>query len=210
MPEQQSNDAQGAPQANLHAALHCAHRRISANTVQTLDAAAFLYALVELLEERGLISIAELDERKRLVGARLAEQYRRSNRGVLLQDLEQDKYSLPSCASLDCAARLPLCKAACCRLPFALSRQDLNEGVVRWDLEQPYLIAQAADGYCGHLDHDCLGCTIYAQRPLPCRAYDCRSDTRIWLDYDAGKINPLVERADWPACLMQQNGASDD
>ena len=38
--------------------------------------------------------------------------------------------------------RVHLCKASCCRLPFALSRQDVEEGIVRWDLGQPYLIDQ--------------------------------------------------------------------
>jgi hypothetical protein len=35
---------------------------------------------------------------------------------------------------------------------FPLSRQDVAEGIVKWDLESPYLIAQTEDGYCGHLD----------------------------------------------------------
>lgn len=193
---------------DLRAGLRCAHGRISANTAQALEAAAFLYALVELLAERGLITIDELDARKRAVGERLAAQYRQNGRGVVLQDPEEDKYAFPGAAVVDCAALLPVCKAACCRLPFALSRQDLNEGAVRWDLEQPYLIAQGADGYCCHLDRGGLGCTAYAQRPLPCRAFDCRVDPRIWLDFAAAELNPLVQRPDWPRCL--QEGSSND
>ena len=47
------------------------HSRLNANTSKTLESASFLYALVELLDEKGLISIEELDERKRAVGQRL-------------------------------------------------------------------------------------------------------------------------------------------
>ncbi|HET9991467.1 MAG TPA: hypothetical protein VFQ65_23220, partial [Kofleriaceae bacterium] len=47
-------------------------------------------------------------------------------------DLGGDKYattpSTPPCDEL-----LPLCKARCCTLSFALSSADLDEGVIRWD-----------------------------------------------------------------------------
>ena len=39
------------------------HSRLNANTSRTLEAMSFLYALIELLEEKGLITIAELDAR---------------------------------------------------------------------------------------------------------------------------------------------------
>jgi Fe-S-cluster containining protein len=28
-------------------------------------------------------------------------------------------------------------------------------------------------------------CTIYERRPGACRAYDCRNDRRVWLDFEA-------------------------
>jgi hypothetical protein len=186
--------------------LLCTHGRINANTRKTLEAASFLYALVELLEEKGLISIEELDERKRVVGKRLAEQFRQDGNGVMLQDPEYDKYSFEQGVEIDCANRVHLCHAACCRLPFALSRQDIREGIVHWDLGQPYLIAHNGDGTCCHLDPDSRVCGVWAQRPVPCRAFDCRENQRIWLDFEHRIINPEIERDDWPGCLAEEEG----
>jgi Fe-S-cluster containining protein len=94
-----------------------------------------------------------------------------------------DKYQVGS-PDIDCAARMPLCKARCCSLSFELSEQDLDEGGIRWELDEPYLIRHDADGYCSHLDRPTLGCTIYEKRPATCRGFDCRGDRRIWIDYD--------------------------
>jgi hypothetical protein len=174
-----------------------AHSRLSANTGKTLEATSFLYALIELLSEKGLISIDELDERKRAVGQRLVEQLREKGAGVVFQDPEFDKYAFEKGVEIDCASRIPLCHATCCRLPFALSKQDVREGIVRWDLGQPYMIDQGADGYCNHLDRSACTCTIWKNRPVPCRGFDCRTDKRIWLDFDKRIPNPAVDRPDW-------------
>lgn len=187
-----------------------AHSRLSATTTKTLEAASFLYALIELLNERGLITIEELDERKRVVGQRLAEQFRQTGNGVMLQDPEYDKYTFKGEVQIDCESRLHLCKAACCRLPFALSKQDVREGIVHWELGQPYLIAQGKDGYCCHLERATCRCTIREHRPVPCRAYDCRQDKRIWLDFEERVINPEIARDDWPRCLSADNGQSSE
>jgi hypothetical protein len=184
--------------------LLCTHSRINTNTRKTLEAASFLYALVELLAEKGLISVQELDERKRVVGKRLAEQFRQNGNGVMLQDPEYDKYTFEQEVEIDCAGRVHLCHAACCRLPFALSKQDIREGVVHWDLGQPYLIAHNGNGTCGHLDPEAHACGVWARRPVPCRAFDCREDKRIWLDFENKVINPQIYRDDWPGCLAEE------
>lgn len=174
-----------------------AHSRLNTNTGKTMEAASFLYALIELLTEKGVITVAELDERKRAVGQRLADQLRRGGDGVILQNPEYDKYTFQG-AEIDCAGRIALCKAACCRLPFALSKQDIREGLVRWDLGQPYMIAQDADGYCAHLDRSACACTVREHRPTPCRGFDCRQDKRIWADFERREINPQILDPDWP------------
>jgi hypothetical protein len=122
--------------------------------------------------------------------------------GAMFQDPEYEKYSFEGGVAIDCENRVQFCKAACCRLPFALSRQDVREGVVRWELGQPYIIEQSQDGYCSHLDRGGRGCTIYENRPVPCRAFDCRNDRRIWLDFEAKIPNPAINRTDWPRCLQ--------
>ncbi|MEJ2365900.1 MAG: YkgJ family cysteine cluster protein [Deltaproteobacteria bacterium] len=185
------------------------HGRINANTRKTLEAASFLYALIELLNEKGLLSIEELDKRKLEVGKRLAEQFRKSGNGVMLQDPEYDKYSFQQEVGMDCHKRLHLCRGSCCRIPFALSKQDIREGIVHWSLGEPYLIDQGRDGYCTHLNRDTLGCTVYDNRPVPCRAFDCRNDERIWLDFNQMKINPDILRTDWPQCLVADEGQED-
>ena len=108
-------------------------------------------------------------------------------------------YTFESVADIDCHNRVHLCRAACCRLPFALSKQDIREGIVHWDLGQPYLIAHDGNGTCGHLDPTTRACTVWDQRPVPCRAFDCREDERIWLDFEKMVINPKVSQPDWPA-----------
>ena len=69
------------------------------------------------------------------------------------------------------------------------------------DVHEPYLIQHGRDGYCVHLEPGNSGCSIYEHRPVPCRAFDCRKDSRIWLDFAKEKINPDVYRPDWPKCL---------
>ncbi|HEX6745757.1 MAG TPA: YkgJ family cysteine cluster protein [Longimicrobium sp.] len=174
-----------------------AHYRANANTSRTLETAAFSYALIELLAERGVITIAELDERKKIVAERLEARYRDSGMGVMRQEAEADKYAFGAGPAIDCASRLHVCRAACCRLAFALSRQDVEEGVLKWEFGRPYMIRRAPDGYCTHLEREGEGgcrCGVYAHRPYPCRAYDCRGDARIWADFEAMVPSPELER----------------
>jgi Fe-S-cluster containining protein len=192
------------PGANLRQqmaeGLFYTHMRLSQNTNRLLEASAFLYGLVELLSEKGLISIEDLDQRKKAMGERLAAQLKEKGLGVMLQDSDEDKYSFQSEVSIDCGKRVHLCRASCCRLRFALSRQDIYEGMIRWDLGQPYFIAHDRDGYCTHIERGTCHCTVRENRPIPCRGYDCRNDRRIWLDFENKVINPNIQRADWPQC----------
>jgi hypothetical protein len=99
-------------------------------------------------------------------------------------DLGADKYAVEP-STPPCDEVLHLCHARCCRLTFALSTGDLDEGVIRWDYGQPYLIRQReSDGYCVHNDPTTRGCTVHAFRPRVCRQYDCRKDPRVWIDFD--------------------------
>ena len=105
----------------------------------------------------------------------------------------------PGGAAVDCENRVHLCKAACCKLPLALSKEDIQEGKLRWELHQPYMLAHAPDGHCVHMDRETHRCGVYGQRPIPCRGYDCSKDTRIWLDFENKVINPRINDPDWPA-----------
>ncbi len=170
------------------------HSRANANTSKLLEVASFSYALMELLMERGLISVEELDERKRVVAERLLEKFTEKGMGVALTKDEADKYAYQSTVQIDCENRIPLCRAACCRLSFALTLQDVEEGKVKWDLGRPYMIRRDPDGYCHHLDRRRQGCGIYEQRPVVCRGYDCRKDSRIWADFESRVVSPELEK----------------
>lgn len=169
------------------------HSRANANTGRLLEATAFLYALIELLHEKGIITIEELDARKAKVADRVEKRFLDKGMGVDLMEPNQDKYVAPAGPQIDCENRVHLCEAACCRFWFPLSKQDVDEGIVQWDLQVPYIIAQDGQGYCKHIDRGSCSCQIYQNRPLPCRTFDCRSDQRIWLDFEGQVINPDLE-----------------
>jgi hypothetical protein len=185
----------GAAQRNEVAGglLYC-HSRLNSNTSKLLESSSFLYALVELLTEKGLLQLDELEERKREVAVRLLDSFLDRGMGVAMQADERDKYTFDETVEIDCENRVDLCKAACCRMSFALSQQDVEEGVIKWDLGRPYLIAQDSEGYCSHLDRESSCCRVRAQRPLPCRGYDCRQDNRVWLDFEKRIVNPDLEQ----------------
>jgi hypothetical protein len=197
LPSESTNGATwkalGALRDEVVSGLLYTHSRANANTSRVLEAAAFLYALIELLKEKGIITIEELDARKTTVAQRVEKRFLSKGMAVMLQEPEQDKYTFPGEVQVDCENRLHLCKAACCRLSFPLSKQDITEGIVKWDLGSPYLIAQDAEGYCQHLDRTTHCCTVREHRPIPCRAYNCRNDQRIWLDFDNKVINPHLD-----------------
>ena len=178
-----------------------AHNRANANTAEVHQACATMHAAVELLIEGGVLDHEALEARRQEAAKQLRRQYLAQGMAVAMQEFGTSKYEFHNGAEVDCQNRVHLCKAACCRIPLALSREDVQEGIVRWDLGQPYIIARDGDGYCVHLDRETYGCTIYAQRPIPCRGYDCREDKRIWVDFENGVIHPLLHTPDWPACL---------
>lgn len=174
--------------------LRYAHTRANTNTGKLLEVASFAYAAIELLAEKGLLQIEELDERKKVVAGRLVEKLADQGMGVVYQSPEHDKYGFEGEVRMDCENRVYLCRAACCRLRFALSRQDVGEGVVKWAFAHPYLIARGPDSYCQHLDREAWRCSIHAQRPVPCRAYDCRNDKRIWNDFENKIVSPELAK----------------
>lgn len=104
----------------------------------------------------------------------------------------RDKYQVPS-ADIDCAARLPLCKARCCSMEVSLSAQDVLEGGIPFDLLQPYALPRDPETKrCACMDAS-GACSIYDRRPGACRAYDCRHDARVWIDFEARIPAPLPD-----------------
>jgi hypothetical protein len=143
------------------------------------ELSANLNALVEVLVSEGHLPLEAFAKRRHLTIAR--ENERGASEASVELSPVADKYAVES-PVIDCAARLPVCLARCCSLPFLLSVQDLDERTVRWDYARPYRVAAGGAGACVHLEGG--SCAVYDRRPASCRAYDCRKDRRIWLDFD--------------------------
>lgn len=114
------------------------------------------------------------------VGERAA---RRQRPPVQLRATTGDKYEVTGPTDIDCASLLHLCRARCCSLNVRMTRQDLDEGKLEWEIEQPYILRKADDGYCSYLAGDGR-CGCYSIRPMTCREFDCREDPRIWTDFE--------------------------
>jgi hypothetical protein len=181
-----------------------AHNRANANTAAAHEANATLHALVELLIECGVVDGETFQARRERAAEQLRREYLERGMAVAMQEFGVSKYEFKGGAEIDCENRLQLCKAACCRLPFALSKQDVQEGIVKWDLGQPYLNVRDKQGYCAHLERGTCRCTVYHHRPIPCRGYDCRKDEHIWLDFEKRVVNPRVADPDWTRDLERK------
>ena len=98
----------------------------------------------------------------------------------------RNKYELPD-VDIDCAARIPLCGARCCSFEVTLSAQDVAERSLPFEIDQPYMLPRdPVTRRCVCMDGD-GACTVYEKRPGACRAYDCRGDARVWVDFE-GRI----------------------
>jgi len=186
-------------ESELISGLLYTHLRLNDNTKKTLESSSFLYALIELLEKKGVIDIEELDAQKKEVAKRLVKNFVESGLGLMYQDMEYDKYQFEQNADVDCKACLNVCQAACCKMPFALSKQDIDEGILKWEFGRPYMIAHGEDGYCVHLDRNTYKCTVHKNRPVPCRGFDCRENEKwpVWSDFKnkilSSKLNEKIK-----------------
>jgi hypothetical protein len=95
-----------------------------------------------------------------------------------------DKYTMEHGDPVDCADRIPLCKARCCTFAVTLTEQDLDEGKLQWNLDDPYVLRRDNNGRCVYQDRASGGCTNYEHRPATCRSYSCKDDRRIWIDFE--------------------------
>jgi Fe-S-cluster containining protein len=82
-------------------------------------------------------------------------------------------------ASVDCEANLKWCRAICCTFQFALTKEEIRKGHLKHRPSRPFFIARDTDGYCPHLDRSALICTVWSERPLRCRIYDCKKDPEV-------------------------------
>jgi Fe-S-cluster containining protein len=177
---------------NLKGGLQFTNLLASSNQEDTQSNRILLYSLIEVLVGKGVIHVHELEERRKMLVESI-NQHDEQKPKVHLLDVP-DKYDQRTeiVADIDCRKNHSICKGMCCTLWFALSVQDLDEGITKWNYSQPYAIAQDQDGYCVHLNRADYSCSIYENRPLICRTFDCRRDDRIWSDFGKKVINPKL------------------
>jgi hypothetical protein len=169
------------PRAEVEAALRNLLHHLTEHRLVQADLNATMKALIETLIRAGTLPPEEF-ERRRQKALDVSVDRLRERPHVRL-GAAVDKYAAET-APVDCASLIPICQARCCKLAVYLSAQDLDEGVLRWDYGKPYELRKAPDGWCSHSDPQSRGCTVYGQRPTICRTYDCRTDKRIWRDFE--------------------------
>jgi Fe-S-cluster containining protein len=141
--------------------------------------------LVDVLIHRGVVDSDELLAAIEAVRAESAEKGQLASVGAAIRI----DGTPGETATVDCSARLHICHAVCCRLPFALSAGEIEARHVSWDLGRPYFNRRNPDGYCHRCDTGTHACGIYDDRPAVCGAYDCTTDKRIWNDFEAMELN---------------------
>jgi len=146
---------------------------------------AFVYGLADALLERKQLTEEQLQTHTLRVAKELVEKGETLSGGVVLR-IDGDE---APAATVDCAARMHICKGVCCKLSFPLSAPEIESGHVKWELGKPYFARKdAVGGTCVHQRED-HACGVYACRPRVCSGYSCEHDERIWADFDKMILN---------------------
>jgi len=164
------------------------HTALGESSLRVAELQAFVHGLADALLDKGVVGSDELAASIERVRAEMQQRGEFAGAGAVVR-VDAAPTGTPGPAKVDCASRLHVCHAVCCRLDFALSVAEVESGRVKWDLGRPYFIRHAADGSCSHLDAGNCACTAYADRPQVCRHYDCSHDARIWKDFDKMALN---------------------
>ena len=164
-----------------------AHSALTEQAAKLNEAASVVNGLVGLLVQRGLV---DADELMAVIDSVRTETEKAGHHARLdVAIREPGKGSEHDGPPVDCSKRIHICKAVCCRLRFPLTVDEINNGPLKWDLGRPYYNRVDEDGYCQKFDRDSRGCTVYEERPTPCRGYTCEHDERIWSDFENMVLN---------------------
>ncbi|HTG34170.1 MAG TPA: YkgJ family cysteine cluster protein [Thermoanaerobaculia bacterium] len=161
------------------------HSALSLHAERINRVEAFLYGLADALLDGGQVSEEQLRTQAVRVAKELEQKCETLSGGVVLRVNAEPP---PDAAAVDCAARMHVCKAVCCRLSFPLSAPEIESGKIKWELGKPYFARKDGTGCCVHLDGK-KGCGVYQDRPRVCRDYSCEKDERIWKDFDRMVLN---------------------
>ena len=148
---------------------------------------SFIYGLIDYLLQKGIIQSDELKETVEAVRKEILEKKESATLGVAIRvDGNEDQQQL---AIVNCEERLHICKAVCCRLHFALSVEEIESGLMKWELGKPYYNRHHTHGYCHQMNLDKKCCSIYQNRPSVCKKYSCANDRRIWKNFEKMELN---------------------
>lgn len=164
-----------------------AHEALTEQAAKINEAASVVNGLVGLLVQRGLVDANELMAVIDSVRTETEKAGQHARINVTIR--EDGKGSEHDGPPVDCSKRVHICHAVCCRLRFPLTVDEINNGPLKWDLGRPYYNRVDADGFCQKFDRDSRGCTVYEERPTPCRGYTCENDERIWTDFENMVLN---------------------
>lgn len=165
------------------------HTALSDNAERIHEAESFLYGLIDLLIEKGLLTPEEVFGSAGRVRDEMDARGETVGPGVALHVDPERGAGGAKFVAVNCAERMHVCKSVCCKLNFALTAEEVEAGKVKWDLGKPYFIRQEASGFCTHNDREQGCCTVYEDRPGICRHYSCAADTRIWKDFEKMELN---------------------
>jgi len=167
-----------------------AHSALSEQASRVHEGDALVNGLVALLVQRGVVDADELMAAVDSARTAIESNGRSPSVDVAVRVDREGPAQIE--VEIDCEARIPYCRAACCRFHFPLSVEEIESGVMKWDLGRPYFNRHGAHGYCHQFDGETHGCGVYEQRPAPCRQYSCAGDARVWKDFDA-----MVPNTEW-------------
>lgn len=163
------------------------HAALTEQASRSNQIEAVVNGLADLLVRLDVVSTEDLVDSVETTRKAITQAGKQLSLGVAIRG-DGKSATIPA-DEIDCEARIPYCKAVCCRLRFPLTVSEIESGPVKWELGRPYFNRQSPNGYCHCFDDSSHGCTVYEDRPTPCREYSCANDERIWKDFEGMVIN---------------------
>lgn len=160
------------------------HNTLTKISSRINDMEAFIFGINDALIEKGILSSKFLYSKIESVKRTLMDSDEALNAGIAIRKDNDDTEFQP----VNCSERIHICKGICCKLVFPLNQEEVEGGIVKWDLGRPYYIRHRADGFCCHRGEQGQ-CSIYSDRPKVCGVYTCKGDERIWKDFENMVLN---------------------
>jgi Fe-S-cluster containining protein len=149
---------------------------------------SFVFGLIDMLAEKTQLDTEELQTYVTKVKEEIKAKGEELTPGIAIR-IENSNADENNFIPVNCNERMPVCKAVCCKLNFALSVPEIESGKIKWELGRPYFIRHEKNGYCTHLDENKKCCSVYNNRPKVCSGYSCAKDERIWKDFEKMILN---------------------